>query len=98
MLCVCQVFERLKRETGKVEGAWVENNKFCITVHFRRVNEEVSEEGPCVLSPSSLPCSCIYGSLMFLFRFLFISLFIFLFILLLNFLCSLPNSDHLRAQ
>ena len=47
MLRVRQVFERLQTETGKVEGAWVENNKFCITVHFRRVKEEVSREGPC---------------------------------------------------
>jgi hypothetical protein len=38
-----KVYERLQREVASVPGAFVEHNKFSVTVHFRRVAEQVSE-------------------------------------------------------
>eukprot|EP00271_Cylindrocystis_brebissonii_P002937 TRINITY_DN13684_c0_g1_i1.p1 TRINITY_DN13684_c0_g1~~TRINITY_DN13684_c0_g1_i1.p1 ORF type:complete len:375 (-),score=68.76 TRINITY_DN13684_c0_g1_i1:1398-2522(-) len=35
-----EVFETLQRRTADVDGALIENNKFCVTIHFRRVSEE----------------------------------------------------------
>eukprot|EP00897_Mesotaenium_endlicherianum_P003218 jgi/Mesen1/2924/ME000175S02079 len=40
VLIMDEVHSRLAESTKVVEGAWVENNKFCVSVHFRRVKEE----------------------------------------------------------
>lgn len=36
-----QVFRSLVDITKEIEGATVENNKFCVSVHYRNVNEKV---------------------------------------------------------
>jgi len=36
-----QVFKLLVEKTKSTSGAQVENNKFCVSVHFRRVDEKV---------------------------------------------------------
>ena len=36
-----EVHERLVETTRCIPGAKVENNKFCVSVHFRRVDEKV---------------------------------------------------------
>ena len=33
----------LEEKTQKIEGAMIEDNRFCISVHFRRVHEKVIE-------------------------------------------------------
>jgi trehalose-6-phosphatase len=38
---VAQVCNALIETTKPIKGAKVEHNKFCVTVHFRRVKEEV---------------------------------------------------------
>ena len=39
---VCgQVFDSLVESTSEINGAKVENNKFCVSVHYRNVDEEV---------------------------------------------------------
>jgi hypothetical protein len=38
-----QVFRTLVENTKGIEGAKVENHKFCASVHFRNVDEEVRE-------------------------------------------------------
>lgn len=35
-----EVHAKLKEGVKDIEGAWVEHNKFCVSVHFRRVREE----------------------------------------------------------
>jgi len=37
----CQVCEALVEKTKSTPGAKVENNKFCLSVHFRCVDEKV---------------------------------------------------------
>jgi trehalose 6-phosphate phosphatase len=37
-----EVYERLQGEVASVPGAFVEHNKFSVSVHFRRVAEQVS--------------------------------------------------------
>lgn len=36
-----QVFESLAESTKYIRGAIVENNKFCVSVHYRNVDEKV---------------------------------------------------------
>jgi len=36
-----QVYHKLVEKTKSTPGAQVENNKFCVSVHFRRVDENV---------------------------------------------------------
>ena len=36
-----QVFRSLVKCTHEIEGAEVENNKFCVSVHYRNVDEKV---------------------------------------------------------
>lgn len=38
-----QAFRALEEKTKATPGARVENNKFCLSVHFRCVDEKVSE-------------------------------------------------------
>lgn len=38
-----QVYKELVEKTKSTPGAWVENNKFCVSVHFRCVDENVRE-------------------------------------------------------
>lgn len=40
-LCSWQIFTKLEEKTKKIQGARVEDNRFCISVHFRQVREEV---------------------------------------------------------
>lgn len=40
----CQVYEALVEKTKSTPGARVENNKFCLSVHFRCVDEKVTRE------------------------------------------------------
>ncbi|XP_065043364.1 probable trehalose-phosphate phosphatase H isoform X1 [Musa acuminata AAA Group] len=35
-----EVYSELKEKTKEIQGVLIENNKFCISVHFRRVDEE----------------------------------------------------------
>jgi trehalose-6-phosphatase len=37
-----QVYRTLAARTAPIPGATVENNKFCLSVHFRCVQEEVN--------------------------------------------------------
>jgi trehalose 6-phosphate phosphatase len=37
-----QVYETLTAKMEAIPGAMVENNKFCLSVHFRCVDEEVT--------------------------------------------------------
>lgn len=37
-----EIYARLQREVAPVPGAFVEHNKFSVTVHFRRVAEQVT--------------------------------------------------------
>jgi trehalose-6-phosphatase len=37
-----QAYRALVEKTKATPGAQVENNKFCLSVHFRRVDEKVS--------------------------------------------------------
>ena len=39
---VVKIFKLLEDKANKVPGAKVEHNKFCVSVHFRCVKEEVS--------------------------------------------------------
>lgn len=41
-----QVHRALLEKTNSIPGAKVENNKFCLSVHFRCVDEKVTET-PC---------------------------------------------------
>jgi trehalose-6-phosphatase len=43
-LC-CQVHDSLVEKTKCIPGAKVENNKFCVSVHFRCVDEKVALVG-----------------------------------------------------
>lgn len=36
-----QVFKSLVESTKDIEGAVVEDNKFCVSVHYRNVDEKV---------------------------------------------------------
>lgn len=36
-----QVFQFLVETTKEINGAKVENNKFCVSVHYRNVDEKV---------------------------------------------------------
>lgn len=38
-----QVYKELVEQTKSTPGAMVENNKFCVSVHFRRVDEKVCD-------------------------------------------------------
>jgi len=38
---VMQVFRLLVDKVRGIDGAKVENNKFCVSVHYRNVNEKV---------------------------------------------------------
>lgn len=42
-MVLLQVHQRLIEETKHVAGAKVENNKFCVSVHFRCVDEKVGD-------------------------------------------------------
>ncbi|KAF8008470.1 hypothetical protein BT93_K2211 [Corymbia citriodora subsp. variegata] len=35
-----EIFAALEEDTGKIEGARVEDNRFCVSVHFRQVREK----------------------------------------------------------
>ncbi|GLT53357.1 hypothetical protein SLA2020_266350 [Shorea laevis] len=35
-----EIFKILEEKAKKIQGAWVEDNSFCISVHFRRVRQE----------------------------------------------------------
>lgn len=39
-----QVHKALSEKTKPIPGAKLENNKFCVSVHFRCVDEKVSRE------------------------------------------------------
>ena len=39
---VVQVFALLVEKTKRISGAMVENHKFCVSVHYRHVEEKVS--------------------------------------------------------
>jgi trehalose-6-phosphatase len=39
-----QVYRTLTARTAPIPGATVENNKFCLSVHFRCVQEEVIDD------------------------------------------------------
>lgn len=39
-----QVFKQLVEKTKSTPGAKVENNKFCVSVHFRCVDEKVLQQ------------------------------------------------------
>jgi trehalose-6-phosphatase len=41
-----QVAETLSEVTSGIEGASVENNKFCVSAHYRNVAEKVKKETP----------------------------------------------------
>ena len=41
-LYMAQVYKSLVESTKAIEGAKVENNKFCVSVHYRNVDENVS--------------------------------------------------------
>ncbi|WZZ37405.1 hypothetical protein YC2023_020806 [Brassica napus] len=43
-----EVFKQLVEKTKSTPGAKVENNKFCLSVHFRCVDEKVLEIGPMI--------------------------------------------------
>jgi len=47
-----EVHERLAEATRCIPGAKVENNKFCVSVHFRCVDEKVGT--PAIMVGSSL--------------------------------------------
>jgi len=47
-----QVHESLVEKTKSIPGAKVENNKFCVSVHFRCVDEKVGT--PAIMVGSSL--------------------------------------------
>lgn len=51
-----QVHKALLEKTNSIPGAKVENNKFCLSVHFRCVDEKVTET----------PCPIIIFFLLFL--------------------------------
>jgi trehalose-6-phosphatase len=44
--CLLQIKEKLQEKTKGIRGAIVEDNKFCISVHFRCVDEEVELRFP----------------------------------------------------
>lgn len=66
MLCSSQVFKSLVEITKDIAGAKVENNKFCVSVHYRNVDEKVMCLVVYVLLPhASLtndPCTSLFGS------------------------------------
>uniref|UniRef100_A0A452YTU8 Uncharacterized protein n=1 Tax=Aegilops tauschii subsp. strangulata TaxID=200361 RepID=A0A452YTU8_AEGTS len=41
-LVACQVFENLSESIKDIEGARMEDNKFCVSVHYRNVAPHVS--------------------------------------------------------
>jgi len=43
-LHVMQVFRLLIEKIRGIDGAKVENNKFCVSVHYRNVNEKVGSQ------------------------------------------------------
>lgn len=43
---IMQVFKSLVEITKGINGAKVENNKFCVSVHYRLVNEKVHHQKP----------------------------------------------------
>ena len=45
MLQMLQVYKRLLEKTKSIMGAKVEHNKFCLSVHFRCVDEKVCHLG-----------------------------------------------------
>ena len=40
-VCVQQILNELEEAIMKIQGARVENNRFCVSVHFRQVRDEV---------------------------------------------------------
>uniref|UniRef100_A0A2N9GJ02 trehalose-phosphatase n=1 Tax=Fagus sylvatica TaxID=28930 RepID=A0A2N9GJ02_FAGSY len=40
MPAIQEIFTKLEEKTKKIQGARVEDNRFCISVHFRQVREE----------------------------------------------------------
>jgi trehalose-6-phosphatase len=49
VLFFLQLKKVLQEITINVKGAMVEDNKFCISVHFRHVNEEVKDYSTVIL-------------------------------------------------
>ncbi|CAN1264157.1 Probable trehalose-phosphate phosphatase 4 [Linum perenne] len=43
-----KILKELEEVTGKVKGARVEDNRFCVSVHFRQVKDEVMEIRPTI--------------------------------------------------
>ena len=41
LICLLKVYKALEEKTKSTPGAKVENNKFCLSVHFRCVDEKV---------------------------------------------------------
>ena len=41
LISYLQVFSSLLKSTEEIKGATVENNKFCVSVHYRNVDEDV---------------------------------------------------------
>ena len=39
--CTCQVYEKLGESVKDIDGARMEDNKFCVSVHYRNVAEDV---------------------------------------------------------
>ncbi|XP_076918693.1 trehalose-phosphate phosphatase B-like [Bidens hawaiensis] len=37
---ICKILDVLKEETSDIKGVMLENNKFCVSVHFRHVSNE----------------------------------------------------------
>ena len=58
-----QVCKILIESTKVIKGARVEHNKFCVTVHFRRVKEEVTWILSLPLPSSSDSCLCTSSQL-----------------------------------
>jgi hypothetical protein len=53
-----QAYKALLEKTSSIPGAYVENNKFCLSVHFRCVDEKVTET-PC---PIVVVVVCLFFS------------------------------------
>lgn len=39
--CTCQVYKKLGESVKDIDGARMEDNKFCVSVHYRNVAEDV---------------------------------------------------------
>ena len=39
--CTCQVYKKLGESVKDINGARMEDNKFCVSVHYRNVAEDV---------------------------------------------------------